>query len=149
MSYSTKRAHDLADVLERFATLNAYQLVGHRANLDAWIAEAAHTLAFLDAYGARFGEMKRAQLEWVKAHEVQISPYCPHCGGACEFGPVKPPAPTRVPTVELDEARKALREGARRFLRRLFRARMLEREEAIEAADRLGTGFEPDELARE
>lgn len=117
MSYSTDRAHRLAEVLDRFATLNAYQLVGHRANLDAWIGEAAHTLAFLDAYGARFGEMKRAQLEWVKA--------------------------------QLDDARKALREGARRFLRRLFRARMLEREEAVEAADRLGTGFEPGELERE
>lgn len=149
MSYSTDRALQLSEVLKRFATLNAYQLASHRPNLEFWVTEATHTIGVLDGYGARFQEMKRAQTKWVKHHEVRASEFCPHCGGECEFGPQAPPPPRRVPAEQIDEARQALRDGAREFFLRLYAAFMLDRHELETIAERLGTGFEPHELERE
>ena len=149
MSYSTDRAERLAETLERFTSLNVYQLVGHVPNLEFWLTEAEGVMGILDGYGARFREMHRAQEGWVKAHHVRVTPFCPICDGGCEFGPRRPPPPRRVPNAQIDDARHTLREALRRFLLRLYRLHMLDRGAAIEAADRIGTGFEPDELERE
>lgn len=148
MSYSTVRAERLAETLERFATLNVYQLVGHVPNLEFWLAEAEAAVAVLDGYGARFRAMQRAQEDWVKAHHVRITPFCPICGGGCEFGPRRPDPPRRVPSAQIEEARRTLREALRRFLLRLYRIHMLDRLTVTDAAARIGTGFEPDELER-
>lgn len=149
MSYSTDRAAELAQLFERFVSLNAYQLIGHRSNIEFWVTEAAHTLGVLDGYGARFQKMKRAQTQWVKKHDVRVDDFCPFCGGSCEFGPSAPPPPRRVPDDQIDESRRELREGARRFLLRLYETFMLDSAEVCTFGERLGTGFEPEELQRE
>lgn len=148
MSYSTDKAKILTDVLDRVATLEVHQLVGHRDNLAFWLDEVRQALSGIDGYSARFARMKQAQVAWVRAHDVKVSPFCPACGGGCEFGPEPPRLPVRVPSHALDEARLALREAARRFLHRLYAAHMLSREDVISAADDIGTGFEPEELER-
>jgi hypothetical protein len=149
MSYATDRAELLAKVLERLSTLGAYQLVGHRDNLEFWVDEVVGAIEVIDGYSARFRRMRTAQVAWVRAHDVRISPFCPICGGGCEFGPRPPDPPRRVPDAQMDDARKSLREAARRFLRRLYRAHMASREEVLAAAERIGTGFEEHELDRE
>lgn len=149
MSYSTTRANILSDVLERIATLNIHQLVGHRDNLEFWLNEINQAIAGIDGYSARFARMKKAQMAWVSAHKVTVSVFCELCGGGCEFGPEAPSPPTRVPSADLDDARKGLREAGRRLLRRLYRAHMLTRAELLESAERIGTGFEPNEVQRD
>jgi hypothetical protein len=149
VSYATDRADLLAKVLERIATLGAYQLVGHRDNLEFWVDEVVSAIEVIDGYSVRFRKMKNAQVGWVRAHDVKVSPFCPICSGGCEFGPRPPDPPRRVPDAQMDDARKSLREAARRFLRRLYRAHMATCDEVLAAADRIGTGFEEHELDRE
>ncbi len=149
MSYTTDRAQLLANLLERIATLNAHQLVGHRDNLQFWIAEVVSALGVIDGYPARFRNMRKSQVEWVRSHNVRVSSFCPLCGGACEFGPDAPEPPRRVPDVQMQDARSSLIEATRRLLRRLYRSHMASRDEIVAVAERIGTGFEDHELERE
>jgi hypothetical protein len=113
MSFSTNMAGIVADQLSRFITLNRHQLAGQAANLDFWLAQVRHALAALDGYGVRFIQMHSAQEQYVAAHDVTTS----------EFGPAgpkerQPSPPRRIPDRELQKARRALVEAARRFLDR-------------------------------
>lgn len=148
MAYSTEKAALLTKVLSRLSSLNVHQLVGHRDNLPFWIDEVVQATTVLDGYKARFRKIKDAQTQWVRAHEVKVSEFCPTCGGACEFGPTTPDPPRRVPSSQLQEATVELREAARMFIVRLYRAHMLSREDLLAAAERIQTGFEPKELER-
>jgi hypothetical protein len=118
VAYSIERAALIADQLERLATQNLYQLAGQFVNLDFWIAEAAHAIQVLDDYPARFERLRETQREWVRAHGTKVSDYCPICRGAC-----------------------------RRYLLRLYRARLLDEDGLRRAAAQLGIDLEDEELA--
>ncbi len=67
--------HDICDptirALEHSAGLPTFQLSGHAANADFWVEEAAHCLAVIDGYYARFNTLQTAQKEFVSQNKVQ------------------------------------------------------------------------------
>jgi hypothetical protein len=146
MAYSIDRAALLASQLERFAHSNVHQLAGQVANLDFWLDEAAHALRVLDEYPQRFRRLRDAQVGWVEAHGTKVSDYCPICRGGCEFGPQTPPAPTRIPAEQIEEARVGLRHSAYRFLLRCHRSGQLDQAAVRAACERIAVVAEPEDL---
>ena len=149
MAYSIDRARLVADQLERFAHSHAHQLAGQVANLGFWLDEVAAALRTMDEYPQRFRRLRESQASWVKRHGTVVSEYCPHCGGACEFGPHAPPPPTRIPSEQLGEARDRIRQSCYRFLLRSYRLGLLEEPAVREACERVGVGVEAEDLERE
>jgi hypothetical protein len=146
MAYSVDRTALLASQFERFAHSNVHQLAGQVANLDFWLEEATYALRMLDEYPQRFRRLRDAQLGWVKAHGTKVSGYCPYCRGGCEFGPQTPPAPTRIPAEQVEEARVGLRTSAYRFLMRCYRCGLLDQAAVLAACERIGIVAEPEDL---
>lgn len=136
----------MATQIEKIASYNTHQLAGQFANLDFWLAEATHAIRILDGYPNRFKQLREAQIRWVDAHDTLVSDYCPHCGAACEFGPQRPTPPHRIPSNELDTARRALRDAVYHLLLRLFRLRWIEEEKLREACERVGTSVDVTDL---
>jgi hypothetical protein len=149
VSYSIKRATLISDQLERLATQNAHQVAGQVANLAFWISEAVHAISTIDDYPVRFRRLRDAQVGWVKAHGTEISGYCPHCGGACEFGPQTPEPPQRIPTEDLAAARDGVRRAARRYLLRLYQAHFLDEDGVRRACAEIGVGVETEDFDRD
>ncbi|WP_437757882.1 hypothetical protein [Sorangium sp. So ce1389] len=148
MVYSVDRAELLADQLERFAHSNVHQLAGQVANLDFWLDEAAHALRTIDEYPQRFSRLREAQVGWVKAHGTKVSGYCPICGGRCELGPQTPPAPTRIPSEQMEAARGRVRASAYRFLLRCYRSGLLDEAIVRASCERIGVVAETEDLER-
>lgn len=146
MSYSVERAALIAKQLERLATQNVHQLAGQVANLDFWISEASQALRVVEDYPARFRRLRDAQVGWVKAHGTKVSGYCPICAGACEFGPQTPEPPQRTSSDELANACKAVRDGMRRYLMRLYRAQLIDENRVRHACTELDINLEPEDL---
>lgn len=149
MSYSIERAVLIASQIERLATQNPHQLAGQAANLDFWMAEAAHAIATLDDYPSRFHRLRDAQVGWVEAHGTKVSGYCPQCRGACEFGPDTPPPPRRTPSAEIDAARDRVRLAVRRYLLRLYRAHLPEEDAVRRTCAEIGVSIEAEDLRRD
>jgi len=144
--YSIARAGLIADQIGRFATQHLRQLAGHHANLAFWLAEAAAALRAIDDYQHRFRRLRDAQLSWVREHGTKVMPLCPVCRGPCEFGPQTPDRPRRVPSEDLDVARKAVRVAVRQFVLRLFHTGFLSETEVRQAADLVGASIEQEDL---
>jgi|KBSMisStaDraftv2_1062788.scaffolds.fasta_scaffold300635_2 hypothetical protein len=144
--YSIARAELIADQIGRFATQHLHQLAGHHANLAFWVSEAAAAVRTIDDYQHRFRQLRDAQVSWVRDHDTRIPQLCPICRGPCEFGPQTPERPHRVPSEDLDAARKAVRVAVRQFVLRLFHARFLSETEVRQASDAVGVSIEPEDL---
>jgi hypothetical protein len=141
MAYSTDLADLLAALLAKFVTLNRHQLAGQAANLDFWLDEAAHCLAVLDGYNARFERLRSAQMKHVAEHHtIEFDLRDPCCTQE------RAAAPTRIPDAQLKQARRSLREAAYRFLVRCFRERVIGEAMLRQACDRLGLGIDPTDL---
>jgi len=143
MSYSTERAALIARQLEKLATYNAHELAGQLPNLEFWLAEAAHALAVIDDYPQRFVRLHDAQVRWVDNHGTCVtSGFCEYCSGACFADPVKPPAPRRISSADLDAAQRAVRDGAYHLLLRLHRAGWIDEERLRAGCDEVGTSVD-------
>src|SRR5262249_14826626 len=133
MSFSTDLAGLVANQLSRFVTLNRHQLAGQVANLDFWLDQVRHAMAFIDGYGVRFIRMEGAQERYVVAH------------GTTEFVlevdyPVERKAspPHRIPDRELQKARRTLTEAVTRFLERCLRDDLISESQMTTALEALG-----------
>jgi hypothetical protein len=146
MSYSTEQATLLALQLERLATGGAHQIAGQFANLGFWVDEAVHAIAVIDVYPRRFRDLRAAQMAWVSAHGTMTLGPCTVCGGRCELGPRPPEAPTRTSSGELDEARRAVRQGCYRFLLRCHRLGLLDESALRAACERIAVSVEREDL---
>jgi hypothetical protein len=87
-----------------------------------------------------------AQISWVREHDTKITSFCPICRGRCEFDPQTPERPHRVPSEDLDAARKAVRVAVRQFVLRLFHAGFLSETEVRQSADVVGVSIESEDL---
>lgn len=145
MAYGIDQANNVASQLEKFTTSFAEHLAGQVANLDFWLEEVAHALRVLDGYPTRFSRLRAAQEAWVKTHGPVATSFCPHCGGKCELGETPRP-PRRVPSGELDEARRRLKDATYRLLLRCHRARMVDEATLRAACQRVGTSVDPADL---
>jgi len=144
MAYTLDQADAVAIQLEKFATSYAHHLVGQFANLEFWLDEVSHALKVIDDYSRRFDRMKDAQRAWVKAHRTVVSSgHCPFCGGKCEFESGKPEPPTRLPSREVDEARRRLQDAAYHFLLRCFRAGLQDKASLKKLCEKVGTSVDP------
>ena len=122
MSFTENLAQVVSEQMERFETLNTYQLAGHTANLDFWISQASHALETLDGYEPRFRLLKSAQTEYVKIHQIILrSPTDP--SDPYTTGPPDPPR--RVPDDQRREARRRVVDATYRFLVRLCKADLI------------------------
>ena|SRR5690349_11261304 len=149
MSYSIERANLIADQLERLATQNLHQLAGQVANLAFWVSEAVGAVSTIDDYPARFRRLREAQVGWVKAHGTRVSGYCRICGGACELGPTTPEPPRRIHAEDLEAARQGVRQAARRYLLRLYRAHLLDEDAVRRACREIGAAVETEDFERD
>jgi hypothetical protein len=146
MSYSIERALLVSNQIEKISTYNAHQLAGQFANLEFWIAEAMGALSVVDEYPSRFAQMRDAQNHWVNSHGTLVSAHCAHCGGACEFGPMPPPALQRIPSSEIERVRKAIRESVYALARRLYRAKWINESRFQSICLQVGTSVDLDDL---
>jgi hypothetical protein len=133
MPYASVVAKVLADQLNRLVTLNRHQLAGQVANLDFWLAEARHALDVIDTYPKRFQRMKAAQGQYVSEHATTAFDLDDPC---CTQGP--PAQPRRVPTAELQDARRAVCEAVARLLARCRKDGLIDAAAVAEARERLG-----------
>jgi hypothetical protein len=142
MSYSTEIATVLAKQLAKLATLNRHQIVGQLANVDFWLDEVRHALGVLDGYEPRFERMKVAQTQYVSEHKTTV------------FFPDEPdlqshaPPPRRVPSSELQEARRSLCDATYRFLVRCHNEKFIEETTLRRYCDELVIGIEASDLKR-
>jgi hypothetical protein len=82
-------------------------------------------------------------VRWVDEHGTRItSGYCEYCGGQCVTDPVKPQAPRRIPSAELDAARRAVRDGVYHLLLRLYRAGWIDEAGLRAGCDQVGTSID-------
>lgn len=124
MSFSQSLCVLVADQLERFAKLRNYHLAGHLPNLDFWLSQVRNALAVLDGYGFRFENLKAAQNEYVREHKIMK------------------PGPTRVPSHELNQARRRLITATGRFLDCLVREEFMTSEQRRQVCLELGIDTE-------
>jgi hypothetical protein len=97
----------------------------------------------IDDYPQRFARLHNAQLRWVEDHDTRVtSGYCEYCGGRCVVGPVKPPAPRRISSTELDAARRAVRDGVYHLLLRLYRAGWIDETGLRAGCGQVGTSID-------
>lgn len=148
MIYTIERANLLAEQFRRFKSSHAHHLAGLFANVEFWLHEVEEAYRAIDEYNERFFVLREAQEEWVEQFDVKESRFCPICRGKCEFDDGTPQPPRRTPSADLQAARDALREEAREFLMRGFRAGMLDENDLREMCARIGTGLELSELNR-
>lgn len=147
MNYSIEQAALLAHQLEGLATREAHQLAGHVANLEFWLGETCHVLATIDDYPDRFRRLRDGQRAWVKLHETRTNRPCPICRESpCELGAQPPPPPTRIPSEDMDAARRGVRQGCYRFLLRLYRIGLLDEPALRIACDRVGVTLEREDM---
>jgi hypothetical protein len=131
----------VADQLSRFVTLNRHQLAGQVANLDFWLSQVRNGLEVIDGYGKRFQRLKVAQNKHVVAHhttEFELDDPC------CTQG--SPPQPHKVPGRELQDARRALCDAARRFLVRCYHEGFIEQAVVRQVCVDLGLGVDATDL---
>jgi hypothetical protein len=147
MPYTTERANLIAGQLERLATYNAHELAGQLPNLEFWLAEATHALAVIEDYPQRFARLHDAQVRWVDSHGTRVTfGYCNYCGGPCCSDPVKPAAPRRISSSEIDAARRAVRDGVYHLLLRLLRAGWIDEARVRAGCDQVGTSVDLNDL---
>jgi hypothetical protein len=140
--YTLQIASLVAKQLQKFSTCSAYHLAGHLENLDFWLSEASRVVRVIDDYSARFVRLRDAQVGFVESHRATESPWCPYCSGACEFGPFVPSPPQRIPTSELESARRAVRDATYAFLLRCFRAGGIDQARLRAGCDQVGTSVD-------
>ena len=142
MSYSEHVAKVVSDQLERFASLNHYQLAGHLPNLEFWIAEARHALEVIDGYHKRFQRLKAGQTAYISAHHTVTLAGDPDIG--------TPPDPPRriVPDANLREARRAVVDATYRFLVRLLKASLVDESQLRSICRDLDISVDPADLRR-
>lgn len=147
MRYSIEQAALLARQLESFAMRDAHQLAGHVANLDFWLDETCHVLAAIDGYPDRFRRLRDGQQAWIELHETRTDRQCPICRETpCELGAKPPWPPTRIPSEDMESARRGVRQGCYRFLLRLYRVGLLDEPALRGACDRVGVTLEREDL---
>jgi hypothetical protein len=146
MAYTIDRAVGLARQLERFAHSNLHQLAGQVANLEFWLEETDHALRTINEYPRRFGRLRDAQNAWVDAHGTKVAGHCAICGGGCELGAQTPEPPKRIPSQQMEEARKQLKGSALQFLLRCYRAGLVTEAAVRGASDRLELSLENEDL---
>lgn len=137
MSFSTDMAKLVTDQLTRLVTLNRHQLAGQVANLDFWLDQVRHSLGVIDGYGKRFQRLNTAQSKHVRAHHTTEFEFFDPC---CTQQ--KPAPPTKVPGSELSDARKALCDAARRFLKRCRKEGFIEESALRQACAKLDIGID-------
>lgn len=144
--YSIQRAEAIATQLDRFASGYIHHLVGHFANLEYWLGEAREALAGLAGYTSRFRRLHAAQTRWLEDHGAHVEGVCPLCRGPCELGPLPPDPPRRVPHRARYAAERRVRDAAYGFLRRCYRAGLLEQDAFRVACASVGTNVDVADL---
>lgn len=71
MAYTLSIAVALITTLQKFVTVNTYQLGGHIANLDFWQSQVINTLAILDGYDSREREREKLQQEYIRRYDTR------------------------------------------------------------------------------
>lgn len=74
MAYTTEIGTALCSTLEKFVTLEPFQLASHVANLDFWLNEIRHVLAVIDGYESRFRRMREGEKAYSSGVAIQYEP---------------------------------------------------------------------------
>lgn len=108
MSFSQDLANVVAEQIERFGKLRNFHLAAHIPNLDFWISQVRNALSVIDGYEFRFENLKVAQNEYLRQHHF-----------------FTPDGPRRIPSHELNKARRRIVSATARFLECLVREQLI------------------------
>lgn len=71
MAYTLDIADAVARTVAKFATLNAYQLAGHVANLQFWQGQVRNALDAIDGFSSRRRKLVEAEKHHVRRHDTR------------------------------------------------------------------------------
>ena len=129
-SYVEKITQPLVEVLSHVAGLPVYQLAGHVANLDFWIAETKHALGLIDGYPQRFSDMVAGQ----QAYDARTTDAA---RARADFDwQDKPLSPTLTPAIR-ERLRNQLIKSAHRLLDRCLSESLIDLTRADELRESL------------
>jgi hypothetical protein len=147
MAYSLEIADAVSRTIGKFVTLNNHQLAGHLANLEFWTRQIENALDAVDGYAKRQRTLEQAQKQYIKTHETRqfsIDENEARRKYENEFGPIRAvPDRSRIDAETLATKRRNIVDSFYRFILRCFKERLLTKEEARQALDKLGIGMEP------
>jgi hypothetical protein len=149
MTYTIIIADAVSKSISKFSTLNTYQLGGHVANLDFWVAQVKNAIEVLDGYSRRHKQMQLAQKEYIAQHDTRnftASESLLHR----EF-PYEPlydlaSADTDRPSIDSETIklkRRELVDNFYSFLKRCHKERVLDSAKARKALSDCNIGVEP------
>ncbi|MEX0642038.1 MAG: hypothetical protein WD468_05025 [Pirellulales bacterium] len=149
MAYTIDIADVVANNVGKFASLNAYQLAGHIANLEFWQAQVKHALAVIDGYDRRQSVRIRSQQQHIGKHDTRIF-NAEEMRNSREF-PDDPSeslssaAPDRytIGKEELKAKRREVADAFYYFVRRCNSEGLLSKTIAKQALEYCGIGMEP------
>jgi hypothetical protein len=119
LSFSQDLANVVAEQVERFGQHRNYHLAAHVPNLDFWISQVRNALSVIDGYEFRFENLKVAQNEYIQQHQIRV----PSRIDPLDF--FTPDGPRRIPSHELNKARRRLVAATSRFLECLVREQFI------------------------
>ena len=128
-SYSEQVGQLISDQLHRFSLLNQVQLAGHLPNLDFWMSEAKHAIDVINGYGARLQKIKAGRLPFDPDRKLSA-------------------LARRVPTEQLQSARRQVVDEAYHFLRRLYHVNLIDKSTFRTQCDFIGTSIDVADLGR-
>ena len=111
IAFATEMAGLVGEQLTRYATLNPYQLAGPVENLDFRLEVIRHALAILDGCGGAFHQSSGCR-KAIHRHQTNHRIRHRSIGSFTRI----PPQVCKTPGRELQHARKAPVEAAKRFL---------------------------------
>lgn len=149
MTYTIEIANSVVKTVGKFASLNAYQLAGHIANLEFWRSQVSHALAVIDGYDRRQHERVHAQRRYIGQHDTRIF-NAQEMRNHREF-PDDPAEDLRsatpdqhaIPKDELQAKRREVADAFYHFVRRCNSEGLISKEAAKMVLDSCGIGMEP------
>jgi hypothetical protein len=147
MAYTLSIADALVTTLQKFVTLNTYQLAGHITNLDFWQSQVINSLVVLDGYDSRERVREKVQREYIGRNDTrrfapdELTLYREF--GDSEFLAQAVPDRHRLDASTLQAKRRDVTNTFYRFLQRCHKEELLLGERAKEVLAHCGIGIEP------
>jgi hypothetical protein len=149
MMYTIEIADSVAKTVGKFASLNAYQLAGHIANLEFWLSQVQHALAVIDGYDRRQHERIGAQRRYIGQHDTrqftaqEMRDHREFPDDPSEDLRSAAPDQYEIRKNELQAKRREVADALYHFVRRCNSERLINKETAKQVLDSCGIGMEP------
>lgn len=142
MAYLDERTTSLVRVLDHATDLKAHRLSGYVANLDFWTDEVVALCRAIDGYPERTARIREATQRFL-GDLAEQGKKAPTSAIFCECGCVEDPCDTDIGVttahkpVDLARMREKIIDSFRRFVKRAYKAGLVDPDPLREAEERL------------